>query len=40
MLKNDIIYWIRIKVSGIISNQEIIENKLKFRMPSDASVEI
>lgn len=38
MLKNDIIYWIRIKVSDIIRNQEIIENKLKFRMPSDASV--
>lgn len=39
ILKNDIICWIIIKVSEVTDNEEIIDERLKFKIPSDTIIE-
>lgn len=39
ILKNDIICWIIIKVSEATDNEEIIDERLKFKIPSDTIIE-
>ena len=39
ILKNDIICWIIIKVSEVTDNEEIINERLKFKIPSDTIIE-
>lgn len=38
-LKNDIRYWIRIKVNNVADSKEIIEEKLKFKIPDGTIIE-